>query len=115
MSLLRPFSALDLLRFNSINLDAWTETVCDVFARVHSQLKARYHEQYSISYYLHQLATWPDMFSVVESADSKLMGYGGYPFALRLGVYDTIWFLADHLNRVGTVIGKTEGPGKDWQ
>lgn len=27
MSLLRPFSALDLFRFNNINLDAWTETV----------------------------------------------------------------------------------------
>lgn len=27
MSLLRPFSALDLFKFNNINLDAWTETV----------------------------------------------------------------------------------------
>jgi len=56
MSLLRPFSATDLFRFNNINLDAWTET-------------------YSTQYYLQYLATWPDLFLVQEHPDGTLMGY----------------------------------------
>ena len=44
MSLLRPFSALDLFSFNGINLDVWTET-------------------YGVNYYLSYMSTWPDLFS----------------------------------------------------
>jgi ribosomal protein S18 acetylase RimI-like enzyme len=32
--------------------------------------------QYSVSYYLNNLATWPDLFSVQEGPDGTLMGYG---------------------------------------
>lgn len=46
MSLLRPFSALDLFDFNAINLDVWTET-------------------YGVSYYLSYLMHWGDLFSCV--------------------------------------------------
>lgn len=44
MSLLRPFSALDLFEFNAINLDVWTET-------------------YGVGYYLGYLMQWGDLFS----------------------------------------------------
>ena len=46
MSLLRPFSALDLFEFNAINLDVWTET-------------------YGVNYYLSYLMHWGDLFSCV--------------------------------------------------
>lgn len=46
MSLIRPFSALDLFDFNAINLDVWTET-------------------YGVSYYLSYLMHWGDLFSCV--------------------------------------------------
>lgn len=46
MSLIRPFSALDLFEFNSINLDVWTET-------------------YGVNYYLSYLNHWGDLFSCV--------------------------------------------------
>ncbi|GAA6026678.1 hypothetical protein JCM10207_009313 [Rhodosporidiobolus poonsookiae] len=48
MSLLRPFSALDLFEFNGINLDVWTET-------------------YGVNYYLSYLTHWGDLFSCVLS------------------------------------------------
>ena len=56
MSLIRPMSAMDLLKFNAINLDAFTET-------------------YTISYYLNNLSTWPDQFCCVEDTNQNLMGY----------------------------------------
>lgn len=57
MSLLRPFRASDLFRFNNINLDHWTET-------------------YSLSFYLSYLAQWPDL-SFMQTAPSsgRTMGY----------------------------------------
>ena len=64
MSLLRPFQATDLLKFNAINLDAFTET-------------------YTISYYLGNLCTWPDQFCCVEDVNKKLMGYSGLAYPLR--------------------------------
>lgn len=59
MSLLRPFRATDLFKFNQINLDSFTET-------------------YSISYYLNNLSTWPDLFCCTEDANGSLMGYSAW-------------------------------------
>ncbi|KAH8914128.1 acyl-CoA N-acyltransferase [Atractiella rhizophila] len=56
MSLLRPFVATDLFKFNNVNLDSWTET-------------------FSTFYYMNYLCSWPDLFSVQESPDGTLMGY----------------------------------------
>jgi len=56
MSILRPFKATDLLKFNNINLDIWTET-------------------YSISFYLTYLARWPSLCCAVEAPNGSLMGY----------------------------------------
>ncbi|KAL7010067.1 N-alpha-acetyltransferase 20 [Cystobasidiomycetes sp. EMM_F5] len=56
MSLLRPWRATDMFRFNHVNLDAFTET-------------------YSISYYLDNHSRWPGLFCSTEDADGKLTGY----------------------------------------
>ncbi|KAL4245280.1 N-terminal NatB acetyltransferase catalytic subunit [Abortiporus biennis] len=56
MSILRPFRATDLFRFNNINLDIWTET-------------------YGITFYFSYLSRWPDLCCVQEAQDGKLMGY----------------------------------------
>jgi len=56
MSLLRPFRATDLFKFNNINLDSWTET-------------------YSVYYYLTYLSNWPDLFLTQVSPNGNLMGY----------------------------------------
>ncbi|PFH48487.1 hypothetical protein AMATHDRAFT_76695 [Amanita thiersii Skay4041] len=68
MSILRPFSAADLFKFNNINLDIWTET-------------------YGIGFYFTYLSRWPDLCSVQEAPNGRLMGY---------------------------VIGKAEGHSFDW-
>ncbi|KZS89968.1 acyl-CoA N-acyltransferase [Sistotremastrum niveocremeum HHB9708] len=68
MSILRSFRATDLLKFNNINLDIWTET-------------------YSISFYLNYLARWPDLCSVQQAPNGRLMGY---------------------------VFGKAEGHNEEW-
>lgn len=54
MTTVRRFTACDLFKFNSINLDPLTET-------------------YSISCYLNYLAQWPDYFQLAES--SRMMSY----------------------------------------
>ncbi|GAA5846532.1 hypothetical protein JCM3766R1_002521 [Sporobolomyces carnicolor] len=84
MSLLRPFSALDLFEFNGINLDVWTET-------------------YGVSYYLSYMSTWPDLFSVVESAGGHVSQQGGLRSVGGQGG-----------ELMGYVMGKTEGRGKEW-
>jgi len=56
MSVLRPFRASDLFKFNNINLDVWTET-------------------YDLDYYLSYLSTWHDLCSVQEAPNGRLMGY----------------------------------------
>ncbi|KAF9812119.1 hypothetical protein IEO21_06352 [Rhodonia placenta] len=68
MSVLRPFKATDMFKFNHINLDLWTET-------------------YGINFYLSYLARWPDLCSVEESPNGRLMGY---------------------------ILGKAEGAGTEW-
>jgi len=56
MSVLRPFKADDLFKFNNVNLDIWTET-------------------YTISFYLGYLARWPDLCLVQEAPTGRMMGY----------------------------------------
>ncbi|CAE6426816.1 unnamed protein product [Rhizoctonia solani] len=58
MSVLRPFKATDLFKFNNINLDVWTET-------------------YSISFYLSYLAKWPELCAAEISPSGKMMGSRG--------------------------------------
>ncbi|KAG6860104.1 hypothetical protein C0995_015715 [Termitomyces sp. Mi166 len=56
MSVLRPFKATDMFKFNNINLDIWTET-------------------YGIGFYLNYLSRWPDLCSVQEAPGGRMMGY----------------------------------------
>jgi len=56
MSILRPFRATDMFRFNNINLDLWTET-------------------YGIGFYLSYLSRWPDLCCMQEAPSGRLMGY----------------------------------------
>ena len=48
--------ATDMLKFNNINLDIWTET-------------------YGINFYLAYLSRWPDLCAVQESPAGRMMGY----------------------------------------
>ncbi|KAF8055875.1 N-acetyltransferase [Lyophyllum atratum] len=56
MSVLRPFKATDMFKFNNINLDIWTET-------------------YGIGFYLNYLSRWPDLCCVQEAPTGRMMGY----------------------------------------
>ncbi|KAJ7481033.1 N-acetyltransferase [Mycena galericulata] len=56
MSVLRPFKAEDMFKFNNINLDVWTET-------------------YGLGFYLNYLANWPDLCYVQAAPSGRLMGY----------------------------------------
>ncbi|KIM44871.1 hypothetical protein M413DRAFT_364637 [Hebeloma cylindrosporum] len=56
MSILRPFKAADMFKFNNINLDIWTET-------------------YGIGFYLSYLSRWPDLCCVQEAPSGRMMGY----------------------------------------
>lgn len=56
MAYLRPFRADDLFKFNSVNLDHWTET-------------------YTINYYLSYLAVWPDLSYSQLTPNGRMMGY----------------------------------------
>ena len=56
MTLYRPFTCSDMLKFNRVNLDPLTET-------------------YAIGFYLQYLAKWPEYFMVSESPSGKIMGY----------------------------------------
>ncbi|KAI9471560.1 N-acetyltransferase 5 [Coemansia sp. RSA 989] len=56
MSTIRRFRAMDLFRFNNINLDRYTET-------------------YDVQFYLNYMCKWPDLFTVAESPADTLMGY----------------------------------------
>ncbi|EDQ89790.1 uncharacterized protein MONBRDRAFT_16627 [Monosiga brevicollis MX1] len=68
MTTLRPFKADDLWAFNRVNLDPLTET-------------------YHMTFYLQYMYTWPEYFTVAESAAGTLMAY---------------------------VMGKAEGVGENW-
>lgn len=58
MTTTRRFTADDMLKFNNVNLDYYTET-------------------YNIPFYFEYLATWPEYFYTVETPhDGTVMGYG---------------------------------------
>ena len=56
MTTTRQMTCDDLLRFNNVNLDLYTET---------------YHQ----GFYLQYLAQWPEYFAVNDSPDGRMMGY----------------------------------------
>ncbi|KAJ2369408.1 N(alpha)-acetyltransferase 20, NatB catalytic subunit, partial [Coemansia sp. RSA 2611] len=56
MSTIRRFRAMDMLRFNNVNLDRYTET-------------------YDLGFYLKYMASWPALFTVAEAPSGSLMGY----------------------------------------
>ncbi|KAJ7274870.1 N-acetyltransferase [Mycena rebaudengoi] len=56
MSVLRPFTASDMFKFNNINLDLWTQT-------------------YAVGFYLNYLSRWPDLCCVQAAPSGRLMGY----------------------------------------
>ncbi|KAF4610537.1 hypothetical protein D9613_006721 [Agrocybe pediades] len=87
MSVLRPFKATDMFKFNNINLDIWTET-------------------YGIGFYLSYLSRWPDLCCVQEAPSGRMMGYGTLPFPTHT--------LSSQLNTPIPVLGKAEGPGTEW-
>ncbi|GAA6064010.1 hypothetical protein JCM10212_001405 [Sporobolomyces blumeae] len=95
MSLIRPFSAVDLYAFNGINLDVWTET-------------------YGVNYYLSYLLHWSELFSVVESAGGSARSSSSYGLASRRARTTGASGGGEGGELMGYVMGKTEGRGKDW-
>jgi N-terminal acetyltransferase B complex catalytic subunit len=68
MTTIRSFTCDDLFAYNAVNHDKLTET-------------------YSLAFYLHYLAKWPEYFSAATTRDGEIMGY---------------------------VMGKCEGEGEAW-
>lgn len=56
MTTLRRFTAMDLLQFNNVNLDYFTET-------------------YNLPFYLEYLAKWPEYCQMAEGPGGQAMGY----------------------------------------
>ena len=56
MTTTRRFQPEDLLRFNNVNLDKYTET-------------------YNQAFYLQYLAQWPEYFACSDAPDGRMMGY----------------------------------------
>ena len=97
MTSLRRFAAHDLLQFNNVNLDYFTETVsgqCGVStaappATVHHDLPpactrtpaphltalARVCLQYGLNFYLDYLAKWPEYCQMAVGPAQQAMGY----------------------------------------
>ncbi|PWN41527.1 putative N-acetyltransferase 5 [Ceraceosorus guamensis] len=84
MSLLTPFRATDLFKFNQINLDHWTET-------------------YSLSFYLTYISKWPELCYTQYSSSSG--GSCNIKSAARNGAS----LEGGHASMMGYVIGKAEG------
>jgi len=59
MTSLRPFSALDIFKFNPTNLDPLTET-------------------YGLDFYYSYIARWPHLFSVAEGEDGTIDAYSTF-------------------------------------
>jgi hypothetical protein len=80
MSILRPLGAEDLLKINAVNIDAWTETVCIllVFLSAFSLYDLTlFALQYSSSFYLQYLSTWPDYSCVATGPHGgRINAYG---------------------------------------
>jgi N-terminal acetyltransferase B complex catalytic subunit len=96
MSELRRFRALDLFKFNPINLDRLTET-------------------YNLSFYLSYMATWPDLF-LVQHAPSSNSSITAKVENLCLNANQPL--TSSHSSTegrmMGYLMGKLEGRGKDW-
>ncbi|KAJ3515992.1 hypothetical protein NLJ89_g1411 [Agrocybe chaxingu] len=88
MSILRPFKAADMFKFNNINLDIWTET-------------------YGIGFYLNYLSRWPDLCCVQEAPSGRMMGYGAQGNLQPP-------MLVIMTSSPPTVLGKAEGSGTEW-
>eukprot|EP00931_Biecheleriopsis_adriatica_P105288 TRINITY_DN7984_c0_g1_i2.p1 TRINITY_DN7984_c0_g1~~TRINITY_DN7984_c0_g1_i2.p1 ORF type:complete len:177 (+),score=43.63 TRINITY_DN7984_c0_g1_i2:89-619(+) len=56
MTSLRPMLVEDLLHFNAVNLDTWTET-------------------FNMNFYFSYLTRWPECCAVAEAADGSIAGY----------------------------------------
>ncbi|KAJ7190711.1 N-acetyltransferase [Mycena pura] len=56
MSVLRPFNATDMFKFNNVNLDFFTQT-------------------YAPPFYLNYLARWPDLCCAQVAPSGRMMGY----------------------------------------
>ena len=56
MTTVRPFHAVDMFKFNHINLDPLTET-------------------YGMNFYTQYLATWPSLCAAYDDAGGRMMGY----------------------------------------
>mmetsp|Transcript_24621 Transcript_24621/g.56833 ORF Transcript_24621/g.56833 Transcript_24621/m.56833 type:complete len:175 (-) Transcript_24621:59-583(-) len=56
MTTLRPMMVDDLLHFNNVNLDVWTET-------------------FNMAFYFNYLTRWPECCVVAESVDGSIAGY----------------------------------------
>ncbi|OSX57564.1 hypothetical protein POSPLADRAFT_1041548, partial [Postia placenta MAD-698-R-SB12] len=104
MSVVKPFEATDMFKFNHINLDLWTET-------------------YGINIHLSYLACWHDLCSVEESPNGCLMSYSMHMlivpvYAHILGSIVTRYtFFIQPLTPPElqiTVLGKAEGTGVEW-
>ena len=56
MTSIRPFRCEDMLKFNNVNLDRWTET-------------------YNPPYYMTYMATWPNLTLCAETSTGRVAGY----------------------------------------
>jgi N-terminal acetyltransferase B complex catalytic subunit len=63
MTTLRPFRASDLYHTGLTNLDALTEN-------------------YDLNFYHGYLSQWPELFTVAEDMDGKIIGYSMFFFSL---------------------------------
>lgn len=85
MSTIRPFTCMDLMRFNNINFDHWTETVRYAPGRLilRTPLTPRLQQfqsdmaitQFGMKFYLEYLAKWPHYCKVMESPRGTMMAY----------------------------------------
>ena len=90
----RRFVCDDLLRFNNVNLDVFTETVrvplavklssVAVAPAFHALTRAP--TQYGLPFYLQYLARWPEYFLFSEGPGGACQGYSAWPAPRRVAV-----------------------------
>ena len=93
MSELRRFRALDLFKFNPINLDHLTET-------------------YNLSFYLSYMATWPDLFLVQHSPAPMSVSFPEKGKETSSPQNNPSKPTEGRM--MGYLMGKLEGRGTDW-
>ncbi|KAG6819779.1 hypothetical protein H0H93_008745 [Arthromyces matolae] len=104
MSVLRPFKASDMFKFNNIHLDRNRESAEASF--LHTILSLEIFK-YGIGFYLNYLARWPDLCCVQEAPSGRMMGYGMF----ELFILASLAFRPDSSSKV---IGKAEGSNTEW-